>query len=529
MNLKKRIVCFSLLLALFCPIFASCAPSVAPVSVTEEESVSKAETKEEKAEKKTEISYPCQIDPDFRDKDLKYGNLSASALDSLPIASEEMTAMERRKLCLDYFQMQLTFRWQGNLDVTDYQSTYAKTVKDRALLTANLYAGIPYQSGGNGNLYRWLEYYDEATGIFDLQRAFSENGGYGEGGDLEDLKKDDAGNITYKRYRSMKTFFNACSSGAGWGWARVVNSADFGATMDYNVHGGFIPVGCYTYDNMETLDKFGTVTEGNPSGLDVDDVIEEMGENKLYECYALMRPADCLLSGGHTMMVRNVKIALKADGTVNPQRSCVYILDQGEAWSKRTKLDGKKFYRQGDVDRLFTFAELKDDGYLPFTFAELLDENDPFDKPHLDFYKKHVANRNYLGEKYAQTALSPEDLKVVCGSGVEKATVFLTGKPASLKELEGLAVGSNYPLSDVFVRVKGADGSVMLENVYHVKGNSTRVALLNSPLSNGKTDANGNRPSVMTGVAGAVAKGGTLEIAVRVSTGELLLIENLNI
>lgn len=154
--------------------------------------------------------------------------------------------------------------------------------------------------------------------------------------------------------------------------------------------------------------------------------------------------------------------------------------------------------------------------------------NDPFDKPHLYFYKKYIADRNPLGQKYELTELSAEDLRVVCGSGVEKSTVFLTGKPASLAELEKLAVGSNYPLSDVFVRVKRSDGSVMTENVLRVRGNSTRVVPLNSQMSNAKTDANGNRPSLMTGVAEAVRKGGRLEIAVQISTGELLLIENLN-
>lgn len=524
--MKKRLIGLALILALLCTLFGSCG-SVAPVETlhTEETAdTTEGETKTEHAK----ISYPCQTDPDFRVKDPEYKNLSAAALNALPVASETMTAMERRKLCLDYFQMQLTFRWQTNLDVTDYQTTYAKSVKNRSLLTENLYAGIPYQSGGNGNLYRWMEYYDEAAGIFDLQRAFAENGGYGEGGDLEDLKKDAQGNITYKRYRCMKTFFNACSSGAGWAWSRVINSADFGATMDYNVHGGFIPVGCYTYKNMETVDQFGEVTEGNPSGLDVPDVIAEMGDSALYDCYALMRPADCLLSKGHTMMVRKVKVTLNADGRISPTRSIVYILDQGEGWAKKGKLDGKKFYRQGGLDDLFTFAELKDAGYLPFTFAELLDENDPFDKPHLDFYKKYIAPRNPLGEKYRLTELSAEDLKAVCGSGVEKGTVFLTGKPASLTELETLSVGSNYPLSDVFVRVKGADGNVMLENVFRVRGNSTRVVALNSQMSNAKTDADGNRPSVMTGVSAAVKKGGVLEIAAQISTGELLLIENLN-
>ncbi|MBQ3075603.1 MAG: hypothetical protein IJC26_06000, partial [Clostridia bacterium] len=129
--MKKRMICALLLFSLWCPLFVSCNPSAPSLATLTAETANEAEAEE----KETKISYPCQIDPDFQVKDLKYENLSAAALESLPVASESMTAMERRKLCLDYFQMQLTFRWQTNLDVTDYQSTYAKTVKDRNLLT----------------------------------------------------------------------------------------------------------------------------------------------------------------------------------------------------------------------------------------------------------------------------------------------------------------------------------------------------------------------------------------------------------
>lgn len=119
-KMKKRFICAILLLSLLCPLFASCASPALSLITRTEENAGEAVTKEEK---ETTISYPCQIDPDFRVKDPKYENLSAEALKALPVASENMTAMERRKLCLDYFQMQLTFRRQTNLDVTDYQTT----------------------------------------------------------------------------------------------------------------------------------------------------------------------------------------------------------------------------------------------------------------------------------------------------------------------------------------------------------------------------------------------------------------------
>ena len=87
--------------------------------------------------------------------------LTAKAVESLPLASDTMSKDELRQLCLAYFELQLSFHWTPSRSVTDYPSTYANVKK--TLDKGTVYGGIPYQSLGTGNLYRWLEYYDEAT------------------------------------------------------------------------------------------------------------------------------------------------------------------------------------------------------------------------------------------------------------------------------------------------------------------------------------------------------------------------------
>lgn len=520
MKLIRHLLCFCLILGILCPLCASCGGELAPLTASVSEGASSAD------EEVKPIAYPCETDPDFCTESLTYACLKPEELSALPVATDGTSKTELRKLCLDFFQMQLSFLWQTNLDVLDYIPTFYNFKDDsRALRKENYYAGIPYQAGGYGNLYRVMEYYDPQTGILDLQRAFAEYGGYGEGGEVSSVETDASGNVTYHRYRSMRTFFNQCSSGSSWAWGRVINSVDFGSTADINVSSGFIPVGCFTYQGMENIDRFGEVTEKNPTAFDTKNVIEQLGSGGVSHCYALMRPADCLVSTGHVMMVKKVKLVRRADGTPDPARSTVVTLEQIENWGEKTEFNGKKLYRQGGVDRVYTFEELIGSGYIPFTFAEFLDENDPFDQPHLAFYRKYIAPRKIVDSRYNENfGFTEEAVDEMSGAAVEKARIFLSGEWTSLDELEKLSVGSNYSISDIFVRVKGEDGTVLAENVYRSMGTRIRSVPLSSPVSN----ASGERPPLLSGVAEALAKGGKLEISVRVSTGELLYMENLN-
>ena len=112
-----------------------------------------------------------------------------------------------------------------------------------------------------------------------------------------------------------------------------------------NVRNGFIPVGGYTYPNMETILDFGVVSDTNPTGYDTDDVIKDWnaqnGEDGMYQCYAKVKPADLLVSPDHTLMVKSVEIALRPDGTVNYALSTVTVEEQIEKWARTAFLDGK--------------------------------------------------------------------------------------------------------------------------------------------------------------------------------------------
>ena len=456
-------------------------------------------------------------------------NLTREQLNALPIASEDLTPAQRRMLAVNYFELQLTFRWRSNMDIYDYPTTYAK--KDKSLEQKYIYSGIPYQSTGTGNLYRWLEYYDEETGIMDLSRALEENGGYGDDGAVTKVELNENGDIIYKRYRSFMALFNQCSVASGWGWARVVNSASLGWTYDMNVRNGFIPVGSYTYPDMQKIDQFGVATEANPTAFDNKDVIayvlSQNGENGMNECYAKMKPGDCLVSGGHAMMVKSVSMVYKKDGTPDWARCTAIAIDQGENWATDSFLEEVPYRRQGSVDTVYTFAYFQKNSYLPFTFREFLDENDPIDKEHIAFYDAYIkSNRGYLSACYPDFNFSSAELDELSGIGVEKASVWTNvlqkSENLSASELESVIVAANYPISDVFVTVKDPSGKVLLKNTYRASSPRIRQVKMTATEAAWRNDDQGNLMTLSSGVAPLSDGGNRIEISLQLSTGEVL-------
>lgn len=456
-------------------------------------------------------------------------NLTREQLNTLPIAVDEMTPAQRRMLALNYFELQLTFRWRSNMDIDDYPTTYSK--KPKSLEQKYIYSGIPYQSGGTGNLYRWLEYYDEATGMMDLARALEENGGYGEDGAVTGVQLNENGDVTYKKYRSFMALFNQCSVASSWGWGRVVNSASLGWTYDMNVRNGFIPVGSYTYPDMQKIDCFGEKTDANPTGFDTKDVIahvlSEKGINGMNECYAKMKPGDCIVSGGHAMMIKSVSMVYKADGTPDWSRCTAIAIDQGEGWATDSELEGVPYRRQGSVDTVYLFSYFQKNNYLPFTFREFLEESDPIDKEHIAFYDAYIKNnRGYLAEAYPDFNFSSTELEEMTGERVEKATVWSSvlqkSENLSASQLEEVVVASNYPISDVFVTVKDKDGKELLKNTYRAGSPRIRQVKMTAKECSWKNDETGNPLTLSNGIAALAEGENRIEITLQLSTGELL-------
>ena len=457
--------------------------------------------------------------------------LLRSDVTRIPFGTNDMTFEERRQLCLDFMELQVTFQWKTNKDVEFQMSNYKKGTT-KQLLTNEIYGGIFYHSKGFSNPYRWLEYYDETTGIMDMEKAIAENGGLGEGAALYDTEYNDNGDITYTKYRSMMTFGNQCSSTTCWSWGRAINSVAFGDTCDLNVSNGYIPVGCYNYSyehegktyDMTTIREFGVESESNPLKYDTDDVIADWnkanGKDAMFACYAQMKPGDCLVNKGHTLMVKQVALYKNDDGSVDYEFSGVVVLEQVEAWYRQKMVDGIMVKQQGREAHTYSFQDLIDENYIPFTFAELLDPNDEQDKKHLDYYHSYMDKLPGVKALYNTFEFTDE----VHGDTVEKAVTYSThqGESITAAEFENLVVGSNYSISDAFITVKDASGKELLKNIWRASFSNVREVAMSYNKCSWETDADGNLIPVSDGIADLATGENTVEVTLQLSTGELL-------
>ena len=91
------------------------------------------------------------------------------------------------------------------------------------------------------------------------------------------------------------------------------------------------------------------------------------------------------------------------------------------------------------------------------------------------------------------------------------------------QQFQGLVVGSNYMVSDVFVAVTDAAGETLLKNVRRCPMNTYEVAMTEAEAAY-KTDTSGNDLPMYAGLAQLAGQGHTVTVTMRISTGELLTV-----
>lgn len=261
--------------------------------------------------------------------------LTTDRIRALPIAQRSWPIPKLRRLCTDTFRLQLSFAWTP---AEDFE--FRRTAKGNTKLFAGTaYGGIPYAIGGLGNLYRWMEIYDEETGVMTIP---------------ENLPRE-----------FYKLFCNQCSFGAFWAWSRVSNSLKYRLTNDMMDRNGCIPIGEYDYDR-EAITDF----EAYPTTR----ICEENGRQVMFRSYAVLQEADGIVNfttGGHVRMISTVPVVvLNEDGTINGEESYTTFLDQAAKYHTMQQSDGSDYQVQGGVDTKITFEKLFTAGYLPFTIPE---------------------------------------------------------------------------------------------------------------------------------------------------------------
>lgn len=252
----------------------------------------------------------------------------------LPIITPEMRAEERRQLCVDFFMMQNSFLWTPKTDFDHYTNGDAKVPKK--LRVGKLYGGLCYTACSNGNAYRILDYYDEETGVLDIETA-------------HDTERWMVG--------------CQCSAGVHWAWARAQCTARFRGTDEMVEKNGCHKVGPYQYDpNLERYNA----EYGTPA------ICAENGEQVMYESYAQLQPGDGLVyytSAGHVIMARAKPwVDRDDDGKINGKRSHVIYLDQSQIWKYSMTPAGEVFSHMPNFEKSISFEELYKETYLPITF-----------------------------------------------------------------------------------------------------------------------------------------------------------------
>lgn len=284
----------------------------------------------EKSEKSIEVNEPLTWD----------------RIRAIPIANASMSIDQLRKICVDFFALQVSFAWTPKDNATYVVDSFNHKVNYQI---GGLYGGIPYVNLGSNNLYRVMDFYDPETGVFDVKLLET----------------------------NEKLTGNACSSSAGIAWGRVINSASLSYTSGHTPKAGFLPLGPYV-SNME-ISTFGT----NDQKIDVGDILKQNDTQTMYQSYALLKPADGIVSAGHVRMAKEAAhVIYNDDGTINGEESYCVFVEQGcfcdSAAHTRTQADGTKYQIQGNDNYKASFAELAEK-YLPFTFAEFLG-TDPVEK-----------------------------------------------------------------------------------------------------------------------------------------------------
>lgn len=307
--------------------------------------------------------------------------LSYEKLAMLPVITPDMTAYDRRKLCVDFFKFTNSFLWTPKT-AFDHYPTGNSTIPKRLRL-GKLYSGLCYTSCSCGNVYRILDYYDDKTGVLDFAVAHDQE---------------------------RRLIGSQCSTSVHWAWARVQCAARFDGCFNMVEKNGCRKVGSYQYDPQ--IEAF---TEAYGTGH----ICKENGEQVMYESYALLQPGDALVyftTAGHVIMSR-VKpwVDRDDDGKINPKRSHVMFLDQSQSWKFSLTPNGEEFAHMPCIDSVLTFEQLYNMCYLPITL-EAFDEEYKAEEPWVKV--------NIFGE-----TVTPEELKkATVTSNYALSDVYVTVK-----------------------------------------------------------------------------------------------------
>ena len=455
MKNKAKTILLSLLL-LICALLSAC--NGGGKESKEEPGTGTAETQTESSETGKESGqaakdYSDEIDVVQQSLNYERSLIHANVPDHLTeqpsyVLPANATEEDAREMIVKAMMDNDTFPWTPAVDAhLTYDQTSTGKVRNNDFQATVAFGGMPYAGGGKG-LLQVLEYYDYSNGVM-------------HGMDYSNINSE---------------FGNTCAAAVNWAMASVCPGISASATYHVNQSHGYQALGEVELPNG--LERWQSGVVDTPS------LIERMDEQALYRSFALMKIADVFLTIGtdtstsHAMMCLTAPVVVyRADGSIDPDKSTVTIIDQ---WTKdyKYKINDNTYMIRGRIGTTYTFTKLKNDDFIPLRANELAN------------WTGYVK-----GESKADRAIG------------------------SLSELRNAHVVSNYRLAKVEVTVTSESGAV----VYR------KVAMPGASEQSTGTDRNYPASSavpLLSELRGVVKEGRTYQVTLKslIATGETFVI-----
>ncbi len=498
----------------------------------------------------------------------------------LPVADENMTEEERRQLVVDFFRLQLSFKWVPNATFS------CGDAKHRVHLSpGTVYEGLPYCSspafydknnnkiqddgeleysaGEGGNIYKVLNYYNKATGVLDIATM------------------SDKGENPQPVFDNLISY---CSGGLIWALGRVSNVRYLHDSSQFVPANGCLPVGPYTWN--EYLHSEVRENDGKMEiYADYNDVIDSQDWQLIYQAYAEMKPGDVLACNGHVRMCSAAPEVTYKNGVIDPENSYAWYIDQNSYGSdirlydnpdipdhnekySYTQDNGISVHKLGGlvdeegsiVGNKIRFCDLIGDsgkssynwltgkytttttpdgkrdknsegddkkGYIPVRIAEFCTADEI--SAHMENAEKLFAGTGRWDEweKYYK----PNYTEVIKECGIETPDVRTTNTlyektwltPEKFNNLSGGSFSANYPISNFRVTVEDKNGNILEEEHPHVFTSNRAHGVKITYLCDASTLLS---METLTSYAG---KGNRVKIYTLLSTGEEYLAVNFEI
>ncbi|MBQ7968838.1 MAG: hypothetical protein IJ292_03365 [Clostridia bacterium] len=165
---------------------------------------------------------------------------------------------------------------------------------------------------------------------------------------------------------------NTCADSVFWSWAKVSSTISFFASSNMTEARGVYTVGDFDVQSTDI---------SNGLWVNTADVCTRNGLDVMSNAYAFMVKGDAMQRitpslGNHTILVGDVVVVYRADGTINPNASYILFYDQHGGYNTTPKagLNGQNVITSCNYNERMYFSQLYNQAYLPVTCIELLED-----------------------------------------------------------------------------------------------------------------------------------------------------------